>query len=51
MNIMLKEIEIEGEKYGLKLNKDKCEMLDPIGNSEVNFRDGAKLRKVKRYNI
>ena len=34
MNRLLSAIETEGEKYGLKLNRDKCEYL-PLGGQET----------------
>eukprot|EP00975_Prorocentrum_lima_P018577 3911517-Prorocentrum_lima.AAC.1 len=45
MNRLLSAIQTEGAKYGLRLNKDKCELLcfgSPTGR--VRFRDGEVLR-------
>ena len=45
MNLFLKDIEIEGEKYGLKLNKDKCELLTTSLNADIRFADGTKVKR------
>lgn len=43
MNKFLKDIEEEGEKYGLKLNKGKCELLTTSHNADIKFKDGTKV--------
>ena len=43
MNKLVKAIQDEGEKYGLKLNEDKCEYL-PVGKEGiVRFRNRQKV--------
>ena len=44
MNRLLKAIEIEGAKYGLRLNKKKCEYLHFGEARPVYFYDGTKVR-------
>ena len=43
MNKLLAQIETIGEKYGMKLNKTKCELLKFGGQANVHFKDGAKV--------
>ena len=43
MNRLLKEIETEGLKYGMKLNKDKCEVVAFGKAPNIRFADGAKV--------
>ena len=43
MNRLLKAIEEEGEMYGLKLNKKKCEFLKRGMAGPVKFADGSRL--------
>ena len=43
MNQFLKDIEEEGEKYGLKLNKGRCELLTTSLNADIKFKDGIKV--------
>jgi len=45
MNLFLKDIELEGGKYGLKLNKNKCELLTTSLNADIRFADGAKVKR------
>jgi hypothetical protein len=45
MNRMLKEIEEEGEKYGMKLNKGKCELLHKKGGIKIKLRDGTEVTR------
>ena len=45
MNRILKAIEEEGEKYGVRLNKDKCEYLGFGGAKAVKFKNGQKVPK------
>ena len=42
---LLSAIEEEGEKYGLKLNRGKCEYLSFAGAGPVKFRDGTYVNK------
>ena len=43
MNKLLAQIETIGGKYGMKLNKTKCELLKFGGQANVHFKDGAKV--------
>ena len=48
----LRNIEEEGEKYGLQLNQGKCE-ISQTGNQTiltVKFRDGTKVKQKRRLN-
>ena len=38
---LLCEVEKEGERYGMKLNKKKCEALCVRGNDEIRFKCGS----------
>ena len=44
MNEFLAEIEKVGELYGLKLNKQKCEVMYSMLNANVHFSDGTKVQ-------
>ena len=35
----------EGAKYGLKLNKNKCEVLTTSVNADIKFADGTKVKR------
>ena len=51
METLIKQIEREGGKYGMKLNKSKCEALSD-GNSEpIKFMDGESLKQKSRSKI
>ena len=43
LNKLLAEIETEGVKYGLKLNKGKCEVLANVPQANVHFQDGTPV--------
>ena len=43
MNRILSAIETEGAKYGLKLNRTKCEYLHFGNATPVNFKDGTPV--------
>eukprot|EP00973_Karenia_brevis_P086978 12061335-Karenia_brevis.AAC.1 len=45
MNKLIWQIEIESEYYNLKLNKDKCIILEMKGTFNVRFRDNVPLKK------
>ena len=45
MNRLLKEIETEGRKYGLILNKNKCEAVTNRPGANLHFGDGTNLTK------
>ena len=43
LNSLLKAVEEEGGKYGLKLNKTKCEAMVFNGPANVHFADDSKV--------
>ena len=45
INIILRQIEIESEKYNLKLNKSKCYYVGMNGKANIHFKDGTKIEK------
>ena len=45
INRLLQAIEVEGNKYGLKLNKKKCEYLHFGQAGRVKFQDGTLVPK------
>ena len=47
MNLFLKNIEEEGRRYRMKLNKSKCELITTHPAADVHFADGSKVKKVK----
>jgi len=47
MNKFLEAIEWEGFRYGLKLNKKKCELITTHPNADIHFKDKSKVLKVK----
>ena len=47
MNRMLSAIETEGKRYGLKLNKKKCEYMKFGDAGTVKFADGTHLKPVE----
>ena len=47
MNNFIKGIEEEGIKYGMKLNKTKCELLTNNPNARIIFPDGNLVKKHK----
>jgi len=47
MNKFLEAIEWEGFRYGLKLNKKKCELITTHQNADIHFKDKTKVVKVK----
>ena len=51
MNRLLAAIETEGAKYGLRLNKTKCELLRPNKRADVHFKNKAKVpvKNVVKY--
>ena len=46
MNTFLAKVEEEGELYGMRLNKGKCELMKygVEARAKVQFRDGSKLK-------
>ena len=48
MNKFLKAIEEEGLKYGMKLNKGKCELITTHSTADVHFPSGQQVSKVKK---
>ena len=47
LNKFLEAIEWEGFRYGLKLNKKKCELITTHPNADVHFKDKSKVLKVR----
>ena len=47
MNMFLKSIEEEGHKYGLKLNKTKCETVYTGTPSNIHFGDGTSVPRTQ----
>ena len=45
MNQFLRDIEEEGRRYGLTLNKDKCELLTTNLNADIQFENGMKVKR------
>ena len=48
MNLFVKNIEEEGNKYRMKLNKGKCELISTGTGEGVQFGDGTYIKKVKK---
>ena len=47
LNEFAKAIEKEGKRYGMKLNKAKCEVISTHPNANIHFPDGTKIRHVR----
>ena len=47
LNLFVKHIE-EGERYGMRLNKNKCEVITSRPNANIHFGDGTKINKVRQ---
>lgn len=45
MNLFWKDIEQEGKRYGLSLNKHKCELLTTSLNANITFANGEKVKR------
>ena len=45
MNKFIEAIEVEGAKYGMRLNKTKCELLTNNTNARIVFPDNSPVRK------
>lgn len=48
LNEFVKAIEIEGLRYGMKLNKAKCEVISTHTNANVHFQDGTIIKHVRQ---
>ena len=48
INAFLKAIEEEGIKYGMKLNKNKCELITTHPNADVKYQDGTQNKKTNK---
>ena len=46
MNKLLAAIETEGAKYGMKLNRSKCEVLCNASTAQVVFSDRTPVKRV-----
>ena len=44
MSKLLHRIQIEGNKYGLKLNQNKCELIQMYTNEKVYFMNGDEAK-------
>ena len=47
INLFIKAIEEEGFRYGLKLNKQKCELITTHQQANIHFKDNTKVPKVR----
>ncbi len=45
MSNFIKTIEEEGIKYGMKLNKTKCELITNNNNSRIHFPDNTPVKR------
>ena len=45
LETLLHEVERESDYYGLRLNLDKCELLEMHGKQEIKFRSGEKCKR------
>ena len=45
---LLAKIQTEGERYGLKLNEEKCEAININTEGTVLFKNGTKVKKKTR---
>ena len=45
MNLFLKDIENVGKRYGLSLNRNKCEMLTTSLNANITFANGKSKKE------
>ena len=48
INEMLKHIEKEGEKYGMKLNKEKCELITTDSTANVHLDNKQQIKKTRK---
>jgi len=48
INIILRQIAIESDKYNLKLNHDKCFYIGMNGRADIHFKDGKKVEKADK---
>ena len=46
MNKLLASIEVQGAKYGMKLNRSKCEVFHNANVAYVHFMGGSTVKKV-----
>jgi len=49
INIILKQIETESDKYNRKLNHSKCVYIGVNGKAHIHFKGGKKIRKADTY--
>ena len=47
LNEFANAIEIEGSRYGMKLNKAKCEVISTHPNANIHLPDGTRIKHVK----
>ena len=48
LNILLQAIEKHSSYYNLRLNKEKCEVVQMNGKADIHFSDGIKLKTVEK---
>ena len=48
LNEFAKNIEREGLRYGVKLNKGKCELITTHPTSNFHFEDGPRIKQLKQ---
>jgi hypothetical protein len=51
MNEFIETIETEGFKYGMKLNKTKCELLTNSDNAKIVLPNGDRVKKTSQQHI
>ena len=48
MNEFVRIIESEGRRYGMRLNKGKCELITTHPNADIHFGDETKINKTRK---
>ena len=48
LNEFIKNIEVEGMRYGMKLNKGKCELITTHEQEHLHFGNKTQIKKVKQ---
>ena len=47
MNEFIQKIEWQGFRYGLKLNRNRCELISTHSDADIHFQDNTKIQNVK----
>ena len=47
LNMLIRAIEEESEKYNLRLNYDKLNYLAMYGKADIKFKEGSKMQEAK----